>query len=1177
MAISTNDRNKYRGGRHSTGFILNRVPKVPVATMRVNQTAFSYPLANLTVDNVTMLGTVRVGHMVLIGTTPGGWDITTGIVNAPYSGGSILSIDAKSQGDPGWRRNIIAPIANDHYITIIKYRPPYGLQSSIRNGVFYKRWNYPYNGEGANPSPVVVMGDWLQAWAEPGGVATVPLNASGSWAWGARTIISRQWNLDGGTENTGDLDDASLTADFEPGFYELEHTIIDSVGRSRQGYRYLWVNVDDPADDNAPFSYKYPVSITDDRQELNGRELGINFIGNLKPVDELFPAQGFLLTESPEFNGMTLEGNSYVGAFVGYATEGSKATSYKKRANDLIITSPLRFADTIPAATQEINEVPGTPADWSQVTKLLSNPVGAYWYVTAHHAPYLIDGHDFEYKPEILKLRRKTFQFRSTNIGGQIRAIADLMKGFIGERSAGRIRMIRSPMHMSNTDRNALENYWEWLPGDIIGEFQRVFMARMDTSQTYGYAFSFDGSESVPYASLAPGFVRAQGDGQNSITPFTVTPAEGQNRVNDITGHEFAQSIALPPFTIIADRLIDICEPCDVDRWHTFNVPASYDSEGYGWIDERAICTRVNRTWANNRGLTKTVQITMQSESYGVPGITIPVDRGGANNWWINNWNPGLFDLYSPVMPDLSDEFGDDVLPVTLAVNSNGRLARSFTFIEDNVEWKPLAVPAGRVLGFSIKYNSPYFTDPAGALAFYILTDDNGSLRAYTLVNARAAVPVYEEFTNSPLDGGTGFKGKAKIKSSKTVDDLVLIAWRNQTGIMFSRSTAATPSLSAPENVGVEIVDVDHDLEPVGMDLIDNFQAVIAPNGADDLTGAKAYTLWITTGSDPFEEVDGCPLADGVAYPGFVATPESGRAIVSYIEAEPPSPPGALGIVTFDPGGESDYTVQGAGITAAGNPGNCAWSGTNVNGSSGSVGVGVFCEFLQSLYDVTDITYETKPDYIGSVTNPVYSWSVLAFADGRQVGAGTPEIREVLTGGWVRYGIRVDQLGLTERPDIIKVNFGWSVGGSSPTTIIYSYIDNIEITATPLTFDSTRRLYSVETVTESWANITPTGGQLPIKSFAVGYANDTVRLSAAGTAESGKVYLLNSLSQGAIWSQFGRTPYAGLARAGDVVIGWGYNTIAISPDEGRTFYPRLGDWTASIGAVGEIMQVGGVL
>lgn len=1176
MAISTGDRDKYRGGRHSTGFILNRVPKIPVATMRVNQTAFSYPLANLTVDTISMLGTVKVGHMVLIGTAPGAWDVTTGVVNAPYSGGSILSIDAKSQGDPGWTRNIITPISNNHYITILKYRPPHGLMSSIRNGVFYKRWNQPYNGEGANPSPVVVMGDWLQAWAEPGGVATVSLNASGSWAWGGRTIADRLWNLDGGDVNTGDLDDATLTADFEPGFYELEHYLQDSVGRTRVGYRYLWVNVDDPADDNAPFSYRYAMSITDDKQETNGREIGISFNGNLKPVDELFPSQGFLFTELPEFNGQKLSGDSYVGKFVGYATEGRKVTSFRRRVTDLVITSPLRFAETVPAAAQEINEVPGTPADWSQVTRLLSNPVGAYWYVTAHHAPYLIDGHDFEYKAELLKLRRRTWQFRSTNIAGQIRAIADMIKGVIGERSAGRVRMVRSPMHMSNADRNLLETYWEWLPGDMIGEFQRSFMGRLPISQTYGYAFAFDGSESTPFASLAPGFVRAQGDGQNSITPFTVTPAEGQNRVNDITGHDFAQSIALPPFSIVADRLIDIAEPCDVDRWHVFSVPESYDSEGYGWIDERAICRRVTRNWSNNRGLVKTIQIEFQSESYGVPGITIPVDRGGANNWWINQWNPGLFDYFSPVMPDLSDEIEDEVLPVMLAVNSNGRLARTFTFLEDAVSWEWLGVPAGRVLGFSVKYNSPYFTNPNNALRYYILTENNGSLHAYTLMDARAKVPVFEEFTNSPLDAGDGFKGKAKIKSSRTDGDLVLIAWRNHSGIQYSRATAATPALSAETNAGATVTDVDHDDLGVGMDIVGDYQAIIAPDGGTDLAGLPSYALYAANGSDGFAYINGNPLTDGVAYPAFVATPEDGRALVTYIKPEPPSPPPALGVVTFDPGGQLGYVIAGAGITAAGNPGNCAWYGVNVNGAGGGVAVSVACEFLEGLYDITEVTYEAKQDYIGSITNPVELYFVKAFAGDKLVGEGTPEIDEYLPDGWIRYKIRVDQLGLTERPDTVTVHYGYSIDDSSPGTIIYSYIDNIDITATPVEYETTRVLYSVQTLAEDWNDITPKGRQIPLKTYAVG-GNSASLLSMLGITESGKTYILDTSSQGAIWALIGRTPYAGLARAGNIVLSWGYNQIAISPDKGKTFYPRLGDWVAKVGAVGEIVQVGGVL
>lgn len=1167
MTISTADRNRYRGGFHSTRTILNRVPIVPLATAQINQAAFTYPVSQLTVDTITSFGTVKAGHMVFIGTQPGLWDVTVGVVKS-FSG-STLKIDAKSQGDPGSPRSIITPLADNQYITIIKFRPAWGLLSSIRNGVFYKNWDVPYTGQGVAPEPIPLMGAWRQAFAPAAGTATISLDCSESYAWRG-SIASVLWSLDGGSVVTGTLTSTALTASFAPGFYELECRVTDSYGKQRTGYRYLWVNVDDPANSNAPFNYRYACQITDDKQEVKGREITLDFTGNLGASDELFPGQGFLLTEFPLFNGESLEGDSFVGSFAGYATDGGKSSSYKKRTTTITIKSPLLMAENIPSATQEINEVPN-PADWSQVAKVLSNPPGAAYYIAAHHAPYLIDGHDFEFDPELLKLRRQTFQFKSTTIAGQIKTVSDMGLCLIGNRSNGRLRMVRNPFYMSLDDRNALATYWTFAPQDIVGELNKVYMLRLNNSQQYGYAFAFDGAASIPYASLAPGYVRAQADGQGSMTPFIVTTAEGQTRVNAVTGHEFARSNNLPPYSLVLSRNMDFIEPIDADLWYALNVPASYDSEGFGWINERAQATRLTRQWTYDRGVVKSIQVEFEPESYGVPGVTVPVDRGGANNWWLTDWNPGVFDVFSEVMPDLGLN-----LPVMLACNSYGLLARTFTFSEPEVAWQRLTGFSGTVLSFSLDYNSPYFADSTQALRFYVVTRDGSNLRVYKLVDALATRPVFTELTGSPLAAGTGFTGKAKIKVSRGTADLILVVWRNQTGVMFSRSTAATPSLSSAAHIGATVTDADHDDEPVGMDIYNNIQVAIAPDGTTGTDGKKRYRIYKATGTGSFAALTGNPGANEGAAVGFAMAADWGYA--TYIDPAPPTPPAALGVVTFDLGGQTGYTVEGVGVISGGRPGDAAYSSFNADGAGGAVGVAVLCTFPNGQYNITDVEFDTKQVITGGVTDSVDKITIKAYSGGKLVGSGNAELRENYGDGWVRYGLRSDQLKLSEPPESIRVSYGYSFTDSAPTTIVYAYIDNIRITGTAIIRETKRTLYRIVLASDTWTDITPTNKQVPLNSYSLAsYPADLANLSLAGSAESGKNYLLNTTTAGSAWSVISRTPYKNLARGGDVILGWGVGVIGISADAGLTFYNRLGDWSAAVGSIGEFITLGGVL
>ncbi len=1174
MSYSTDDQNRLRGSNHRVKAILNITPKVVIATAQINQAAFTYPLAELTIDNYTADSTPKVGHMVMVGTTPGASDVTVGVLRKPISG-STLYIDAKSQGDSGVSLNIRTPLANNQYITILKFRPAWGLLSSIRDGKFYKAWDVPYTGQGTNPDPVVVMGEWLQYFAPDGGTVEIPLSSADSYGWGGRAIVSRVWNLDGGTTDD-ELTDESLTGEFGPGFYELECTVTDELGKTRTGYRYLWVNVDDPAHEHAPFSYRYPVGITEDTQVVLGRNITYTFGGNLTDIDDLYPGQGVLMSERPTFNGQVLTSSSFVKSYVGYRVDIAKETSYRRRNTGFATRSPVLMGSEIPAATQEMNEVPNA-ADWSQVGRALSNPAGAVWYIAAHHAPYLIDGHDYVPDSSVFNMRRKTFQFKSTDIAGQLKTVSDMALAGVGNRSNGRLRIVRNPNYLTLAERNALDIKFTYLPGDIAGELSYSQSYRTAVRKVNGYAFSFDGATPVAYQSLAPGYVESQATSISSMTPFIAPAIGGQDYTNAVTGHQVAYEDA-KPFEFTADRNLDIAEPIDMDQWFQRAIPGRFDSEGLA-LSGRMMNTRVSRSWDFSTATTKTIQQEFKPESFGVPGVTIPINQGGANKWWLNNWNPGVFDFFAPIMPDLGID-----LPVMLAANAEGMLARTFTFGEPQVAWQRLngrtGAFVGKVLSFTMDFNSPYFADPSGALKFHILTLDGAVLRAYVLNNAFATNVTYTEYTGSGLAVGTGFNGKAKLLSSRQTPDLHLIVWRNQTGVMFSRSTASTPSLSSPAHIGSTITDPDHPSEDIGADIYGDSQFVIAPDGSTDLEGKDGYKLFYATGSGSFSAVGSEPDADITALLGSVRANSESWAYVPYVKADPPSPPAALGIVTFDGGGQTGYEVLGAGvIPTVGHPDSCAYAATNVNGAGGGVAVVVRCEFLEEQYIVTDVEFDVKFDYIGSIDNQIDLLPVRAFVGDRLVGYGLATARENYGDGWIKYGIRADELRLTESPDVITVTAGYSVDDSSPTTIIYSYIDNIAITGTPIQAEGFRALYRVSSDGAVWSDVTPNGGQLPLRTYSIGGGadEDTTLLSMLGTSETGKTYLINTTSGGTGWTVAGRNSFTGLKRSGNNLLAWGYSTIAISPDIGQTFYPRVGDWIASVGALGEFTNVAGVM
>lgn len=1172
MAYSDDDQNRLRSAYGRTKAILNLTPKVVIATAQINQSAYTYPVAQLQIDTLDVVQTPKPGHMVMIGTTPGAYDVTCGVLRKPIDG-AVMYIDAKSQGDSGVPQNIRTPLGNNQYVTIIKFRPAWGLLSSIRAGIFYKQWDIPYRGQGSNPDPVCVMGEWRQAFAPADGTVTLPFSSTGSFGWGSKNIISLvTWNLDGGSFHAGStLHNPSILADFAPGFYEIECTVRDAIGKNRVGYRYLWVNVDDPTSEFAPFSYRYPVQVTEDNQVVAGRNMTYSFGGNLQDIDELYPGQGVLMSEKPRFNRQpeSLDTPDFVGTYVGYRTEVKKTTSYKRRLTEFPTLNPVLMGSFIPAATQEMNEVPN-PSNWTEVNSKLSNPAGAVWYIAAHHAPYLIDGHDFVPSAASKTARRQTFQFKSTDIAGQIKTVSDMSLSGIGNRSNGRLRIVRNPMYLSNDERNDMPVKWIFIPDDIAGELQYSVSYRLTTRKVNGYAFSFDGTASTPYQSLAPGYADAQATGTTSMTAFIAPPGTGQAYTNEVTGHQLAYD-DVQPFNFAVNGNIDIAEPIDMDVWYQRAIPGKYDSEALS-LSGRMMNTRISRSWDFENGVNKKIQAEFRPESYGVPGVTVPVNRGGANTWWLSDWNPGVFDVFTPDMPDLGL-----TLPVMLASNADGLLARTFTFGQPNVAWQRLNGHGmiGRVVSFAMDFNSPYFSNPASGIRYMVLTWDNSVLRLYTYQNARNTNIVFTEFAGSGLAVGTGFKGKAKVLVSPDTPGLVTVVWRNQTGVMFSRSTTASPTLTAPAHVGVTISDTFHDSDDIGADISGDSQFVIAPDGTTTLDDKPAYKLYLADGTGAFAQVSGAPDGDSSALVGFVKADTPLEAFVSYVKADPPDPPPTLGIVTFDPGGQSGYIIFGAGTIGLGHPGDCAWNTFNADGSGGNVGITVDCNYLAGQYDVEDIVFDVNNDVDGSVSDMTEVYEVTAYTGDKVVGHGFAKIRQTYGDGWAQFGITANELDLKESPDTIRVESGYSFSDSSPFTIVYTYLDNIAITGIPIQLDGFRALYRINTSAgPGWGDVTPNGYQLPLRTYSLAGLGG---VSMLGTSESGKTYLLNSGSYGTGWSLIGRSTYTGVKRSGDKVLAFGFSSLALSPDKGLTFYSRIGDWVSSVGALGEITNVAGVL
>jgi hypothetical protein len=1145
MAISVGDAALLRAANHRTEMVLNAVPLVQVATARINQATFAYPLAEVVVDTTSgaWLTAVKVGQAFAIGTTAGGTDITWGVVRkVPTS--TIFYFDAKSLGDSGYARDIRGGLADNLYLTVYKHRPMWGLLSAIRNSTFYKQFDVPYVDQGSSPPPVCLIGKHRQAFVDTvTNKATFAFSAAESFAWGSKTISSYSWSLDGGTLASGSLTAATLTAEFDPGFYVVTCTITDSDSKTHTAFRYVWAN--SRTGSTAPFGALHPWQIGNDRQDATGRSVDLTLTGNFTEAD-IYPGQSFHLFEYAYFNGSALTDDSVrVSNALLYASERSISRTRSTPSVNLQLTSPLALAKAIPAATQQINEQP-TATDWTEVTSVLSHPPGAAWYILQHHCPTMLAAHDYRFNATLKTLRKKSFVMQADSIGGQLAQIAEMLPGGIGCRSDGTLVLAMSPMVLNNTDRNALDNKFTWNEGDVIPPLTYPARYLPPTGLLRGYAFSFGGgAEATPYASQAPGKSQAQGTSKGEAT-YIVTDSGGQTRVNEICGHLYAVEAArTPEFGFRVDRNIDIAEPADLDVWHTFNVSTSYDPMGEGWTNKRVIPKRVTRAY---NGSVKTVTVDWQIETFGQPGVTMPVERGGAGNWVVDGFNLQIPVEFDPLFDDA----------FALAWNDVGVLARTANFNGLEPHWELITDGlTGLVNDMALDYGSSFFVNGIGDLGAWVVTTTGTTLSVYYAPDVRTSLPVWELQDTFTMNDSTVTLA-ARIASSKTTIGFVMLAWKDQTGTLISRTTDSGASWSGSTRAGSSIIDLGvNDNAEIGLAIDGIKQLVTAPDG----TG-QYYLYLATTTAGAFSQLTDSPDS-ARPYPLVIVDGE-GRA---FTKSYPSSLVNANLNVTFDSGGSSysftpdsyspDTTLAVVTGGFAGNGGRMLITPLYF---FGSYVFGVQGDFL----DIVDVTsasfrYKINPSDGSYISGSPNTYAQLIYVDNAGGILRTVNFAVTADNTWRSISEAVAVSGC--RYVICKIFT--TINLYAPSGGMFVMFDDLQATRVAT-------LYRVSTYagTPSWVDITPTGHE-PEYPYAL--ALDPLNLQRMIVVANGftaKRY--TTINRGTAWTDNGDLglSYRGVKVLGDQIVLFGTSAIDYSEDGGASFASKLGDWNTSVGAIG---------
>lgn len=693
MPIPTNIVTTARfSGNQIVQPVFNYWPAEVVETGTINNTPIAYPIGQINVNwNGPDYTNIELGQLWII--RDGDNIVSYGVVRQlPTS--SILYIDGKSRGDPGLAVKQAFGITGGQTVTVYTVRPLWSLLSRIVDGEFFKKFDVAYTDEGSNPSPVVNIGSWRQAWTDPlTSTAELSFDNNNSFAWNDKTLDTYLWEVPGSaTFVSGSSSSDSITITLPEGFHLIKCTVTDSGSATTTATRPVWVN----SDSFPPLSEQYAFEIGGDSQDRKGRNQSLTFVGELD-YDTYLPGTAFHYSEVALYDGEEITPEDIlINNFAGFASEelrvhdlinGEKATSFE-------VFGPWAWMELIPMVSQAIVETEA-PAAWTDIAQGLGIPQFIIWYVLKHHSTYL-DLFDYDPLFEFDAFtgnpddpRKLNWGLNGSTLADYVNQVAKSIGGNAGCKSDGTLAIRRNPnieftgfrdsvderMTLSIDVDNGIMDFAE--PLEVFERFHN------EVGQIRVFTLSYNGTETTAFGSIAPGYTQMQAPGSQDEDSYIVKPEQigrasnelgwrpgGQLRTNQLSGHLLAKlNNPTPEISGVLVRNMDFFNPAEM-AWVRLEVPAEWSSRGVA-INTRALPITVDRSWEEAEGgaFVKIITLSIEPETFGQPGETYNIDTGGG-------------ELYIPDIPPIGVNIGDDEKAVKeagtlFAINADGELGRT--------------------------------------------------------------------------------------------------------------------------------------------------------------------------------------------------------------------------------------------------------------------------------------------------------------------------------------------------------------------------------------------------------------------------------------------------------------------------------------------------------------------
>ena len=580
----------------------------------VNQASFTYPLDQVTFDNVSVgtYSVINMGETILFGSTEGGDDYGRQRVRL-FPTSSILYFGRSSQGT----RDGEVDLADNAHITVLRDHRVWSKTPFIdSDGTIYKDSTIAYTDQNEEPPPVANAGPAVCATVNGSDIITVTFDAANSFVTAAgASIASYFWDIDDGSFINGTSNsDSSVDVTFPPGFRWIQLRVADDNAKFHDTFVPVFAR--DPDNDDSILDFE----IESHRITAEGQELRIRIREDIPA--STYPDGTLVLLWEDEPSGPTDRSNLL---FCGWVQD--EQAMIEANTTGTLQDVVLRCVDV----GGRLKELPGfptilendaTPANWNEY---LNPNIDTYLHHLLQWQSTALDLADWSWSGVGSSYPFKILSSEGASLWDQVSRKAEAMipPYKLTVNTLGQMHVLVDPMTQPTGSRTSTIQVT--LDADDYSDVQynhirppRVHWVRANT-------IIADSSSVLTAFSIAPG--TAPGQGERAIDDGEHIAVD-QTALNVYAGHKYARLNARQSqFRItLAEGSTQGIEPANM-TWVRLTIPAAVAAQrGLTFSNTRGLPLELDVRYSHtNTGLIKTVQLLWERETSGTAGTTVTV------------------------------------------------------------------------------------------------------------------------------------------------------------------------------------------------------------------------------------------------------------------------------------------------------------------------------------------------------------------------------------------------------------------------------------------------------------------------------------------------------------------------------------------------------------------------